>query len=192
MSWGRLASTWNKSPLMPGTRKTEAGVLRAGTTPGLPDFLACLLQHCLVRGVLPQHELLDDAEAPLALPLLSALGGGNRSGLADGSSTIWAKITARAAASGRRAHHRCSVLGCPCRIDFSRFDALLMASSGRATSISFFLVTTGIIWVSCPFQSTLQRSATVDQHCLCLAITQPDLGCPEGLAVGLADPLPVH
>ena len=26
----------------------------------------------------------------------------------------------RAAASGRRAHHRCSVLGCPCRIDFSR------------------------------------------------------------------------
>ena len=29
----------------------------------------------------------------------------------DGSSTICAKITARAAASGRRAHHRCSVLG---------------------------------------------------------------------------------
>ena len=27
----------------------------------------------------------------------------------DGSSTIWAKMTARAAASGRRAHHRCSV-----------------------------------------------------------------------------------
>ena len=57
---------------------------------------------------------------------------------ADGSSTICAKITARAAASGRRAHHRCSVLGCPWRIDFSRALALLMASSGRATSMSFF------------------------------------------------------
>ena len=29
------------------------------------------------------------------------------------------------------------VLGCPCRIDFSRADALLMAASGRATSMSF-------------------------------------------------------
>ena len=56
---------------------------------------------------------------------------------AEGSSTICAKITARAAASGRRAHHRCSVLGCPWRIDFSRADALLMASSGSATSMSF-------------------------------------------------------
>ena len=55
----------------------------------------------------------------------------------DGSSTICAKITARAAASGRRAHHRCSVDGCPCRIDFSRAAAALMASSGSATSISF-------------------------------------------------------
>src|SRR5207245_1389153 len=44
----------------------------------------------------------------------------------------------RAAASGRRAHQRCSVLGCPCRIDFSLAQALLIASSGRATSISFF------------------------------------------------------
>src|ERR1035437_9379829 len=58
-------------------------------------------------------------------------------GQLDGSSTICAKITARAAANGRRAHHRCNVLGCPCRIDFSRAEALLMASSGRATSISF-------------------------------------------------------
>ena len=58
----------------------------------------------------------------------------------DGSSTICAKITARAAASGRRAHHRCSVLGCPCRIDFSRAEALLIASSGSATSISFFRI----------------------------------------------------
>ena len=61
------------------------------------------------------------------------------SGCADGSSTICAKITARAAANGRLAHHKCSVDGCPCRIDFSRADALLIASSGRATSMSFFL-----------------------------------------------------
>ena len=58
----------------------------------------------------------------------------------DGSSTICEKITARAAASGRRAHHRCRVDGWPCRIDFSRADAVLIASSGSATSISFFLM----------------------------------------------------
>ena len=66
---------------------------------------------------------------------------GNRSGSADGSSTIWAKITARAAASGRRAHQRCSVLGWPCRMDFSRLDAALIASRGKATSMSFLRVT---------------------------------------------------
>ena len=41
----------------------------------------------------------------------------------SGSWTSWAKMTARAAASGRRAHQRCSVDGCPWRIDFSRADA---------------------------------------------------------------------
>ena len=57
----------------------------------------------------------------------------------DGSSTICAKITALAAANGPPApHHRCSVLGCPCRIDFSRDAALLMASKGSDTSINFF------------------------------------------------------
>ena len=65
---------------------------------------------------------------------------GNRSGCADGSSTICAKITARAAANGRRAHHKCNVDGCPCRIDFSRAEALLIASSGRRDFDEFFLV----------------------------------------------------
>jgi hypothetical protein len=36
-----------------------------------------------------------------------------------------------------RAHQRCSMDGCPCRIDFSRADASLMALRGNATSISF-------------------------------------------------------
>ena len=40
--------------------------------------------------------------------------------------------------SGRRAHQRCIVAGCPRRgTDFSCCDAALMLSSGRATSISF-------------------------------------------------------
>ena len=43
---------------------------------------------------------------------------------------------ARAAAKGRRAHHKCRVEGCPCRMDFSRVQAALIASSGRATSMS--------------------------------------------------------
>ena len=47
----------------------------------------------------------------------------NTSTYSHGSSTICEKITARAAASGRRAHHRCSVDGWPWRIDFSRAAA---------------------------------------------------------------------
>ena len=66
------------------------------------------------------------------------------SGTAEGSSTICAKITARAVAKGRRAHHRCSVDGCPCPMDFSRAAALLMASSGNATSMSYLRVFTGL------------------------------------------------
>ena len=54
-----------------------------------------------------------------------------------GSLTICAKIIALAAASGRRAHQRCKVLGCPCRIDFSRVQAMLMISNVTATSMSF-------------------------------------------------------
>ena len=62
---------------------------------------------------------------------------GKRSGQDEGSSTSCANSTARHAASGRRAHHRCSVEGCPCRIDFSRAEAALIASSGIETSMSF-------------------------------------------------------
>ena len=46
-------------------------------------------------------------------------------------------MTARAAANGRRAHHKCSVEGWPWRMDFSRALAALMASSGSATSINY-------------------------------------------------------
>ncbi len=59
---------------------------------------------------------------------------GKRSGQLDGSSTICAKITARAATSGRRAHLRCIVEGCRCLMDFSPAEALLIASSVNATS----------------------------------------------------------
>jgi hypothetical protein len=61
----------------------------------------------------------------------------------SGSFTICEKITALAAASGRRAHQRWSVLGCPWRIDFSRAQAALIASSGSATSMSFSGANTG-------------------------------------------------
>ena len=42
----------------------------------------------------------------------------NSLGWADGSSTNEAKMTARAVAKGRLAHHRCKVDGCPWRMDF--------------------------------------------------------------------------
>ncbi|OQA30670.1 MAG: hypothetical protein BWY57_02710 [Betaproteobacteria bacterium ADurb.Bin341] len=63
----------------------------------------------------------------------------NSATYSDGSSTSDANSTARQAASGRRAHHKCNVDGCPCRMDFSLAASLLMASSGSATSMSFFL-----------------------------------------------------
>ena len=62
---------------------------------------------------------------------------GNCSGWEEGSSTSDAQMTARAAARGRRAHHRCRVEGWPWRMDFSRADAALIFSRGNATSISF-------------------------------------------------------
>jgi len=36
--------------------------------------------------------------------------------------------------SGRRAYYRCSVLGYPCRIDFSRAACLLTSAIGKSTS----------------------------------------------------------
>jgi hypothetical protein len=107
---------------------------------GAQDLLVRGSQQPLVGGVLPDDEPLDELEETLAFGVLCGLVG-NSSGRADGSSTSWAKSTARAAASGRRAHHRCSVDGCPWRIDFSRADSRLIASSGRATSMSLRLVT---------------------------------------------------
>ena len=66
-----------------------------------------------------------------------SFGVGNSSGHDDGSSTIDAKMTARQDARGRRAHQRCNVDGCPCRMFFSRLDSLFMSVSGRSTSMSF-------------------------------------------------------
>ena len=45
--------------------------------------------------------------------------------------------SARAGAKARRARQRFMAEGCPCRIDFSRAEATLLGSSGRATSMSF-------------------------------------------------------
>ena len=59
------------------------GVLGAGAPPALPDLVARRLQHRLVGGVLPQHQILDDAEQPLALlsaSISSSVGSGPGSG----------------------------------------------------------------------------------------------------------------
>ncbi len=44
--------------------------------------------------------------------------------------------TAREEASGLRAHHRCSVEGYPCRIDFSRTACLETSAIGKSTLAS--------------------------------------------------------
>jgi hypothetical protein len=83
---------------------------------------------------LPRHQPLDQLVQPLALGFLRIL-----------APKPVAKPTgrpraARTAPPGRPpaagAPHRCKVEGCPCRIDFSRAEATLIASSGSATSIS--------------------------------------------------------
>src|SRR5258708_984580 len=45
-------------------------ILRTGSPPALPDFRACPVQHFFVGGVLPLHEVLNDAKEALALLLL--------------------------------------------------------------------------------------------------------------------------
>jgi hypothetical protein len=84
-------------------RPRMVGILGTGVAPALPDLVARLLQRGLVGRVLPQHQILDDPKQPLPLALLCLLGR-NRSGCAEGSSTICAMITARATAEGRRTH----------------------------------------------------------------------------------------
>src|SRR5579862_4014444 len=49
------------------------GVVSTSTPPALPDFRARPLQHGLVGGVLPLHEVFNDLEQPLTLLLLLLL-----------------------------------------------------------------------------------------------------------------------
>lgn len=60
-----------------------------------------------------------------------------------GLAKMAARSTAWQAASGRLAYQRCSVDGWQWRMDFSRAEAALMASSGRATSIGLLAVGLG-------------------------------------------------
>ena len=53
-----------------------------------------------------------------------------------GSGRSNASNTARDDARSRRAHHRCSVDGCPCRIDFSCAACLDTSAIGKSTSAS--------------------------------------------------------
>ena len=106
-------------------RAREIGVLRTGSLPAVPDLIARGLQHGFVGRVFPRYQLHDDTEQSHAL-----------------------------LPTGRRAHHKCSVLGCPWRIDFSRAHAALMASSGSATSMSFLLYVTRPPTATAPLMPT--------------------------------------
>src|SRR3990172_3269900 len=54
-------------------RSRMVSVLGARPPPGLPDLVSRLLEYRLVRGILPQDEVFDDAEEPLTLLLLCLL-----------------------------------------------------------------------------------------------------------------------
>ena len=109
---------------------------------GLQDLRVRLGEEPLVADVLPDDEPLDDAVQPLALRALELLGRELAPGRDGRVVDELREEHGAAAASGRRAHHRCSVDGWPCRIDFSRADSRLIASSGNATSISLRFCTT--------------------------------------------------
>ena len=90
-----------------------------------------------------------------------ACSAGNLSGC--GSPTNYANNTARQAANGRRAHHKCSVGGCPCLIDFSRTAVALTTPSGITTSINFLLPVWAISafhWAISAFQLPIQAPRT--------------------------------
>jgi hypothetical protein len=72
---------------------------------------------------------LDLSSNPRASPLNSA---GQCSSHGSGSSS--AISIARHAANGRRAHHRCNVEGCPCRMDFSLAECFDTTAMGKSTS----------------------------------------------------------
>src|SRR5262249_5193817 len=46
-------------------------VLRTGSSPALPDFVACPLKNLFVICILPLNEIFNDLEKPLALFILS-------------------------------------------------------------------------------------------------------------------------
>jgi len=48
-------------------RSWISSVVGTGSSPALPDLVACRLQHLFVGHVLPYHELFDDAKQSLAL-----------------------------------------------------------------------------------------------------------------------------
>ena len=54
----------------------------------------------------------------------------------QGSGHSRASKIARLDASGRRAHHKCSVLGCPWRMNFSRAACRDTSAIGKSTSAS--------------------------------------------------------
>ena len=126
-------------PTREGITPHGSGVARCKDTTQrtstLPNFLQQPIHQAHVHDHLCQIFLQDQ----LHVFIQWAASVRNCAGWLDGTSTMEAPITAGRAASSRRANHRCSVLGWPWRMDFSRADSLLMASRGRATWMSFLL-----------------------------------------------------
>ena len=137
-AWASSPSRWASSGMAPPPAK---GSNKAGGLPPV-DFMISALARSSTSGLLEFSHTTNCSRMrnSRSRSVVCSSSVGNCSGWLEGSSTRLAQITARAAASGRRAHHRWRVEGWPWRMDFSRADSLLMASKGRATSISFFTI----------------------------------------------------
>ena len=100
---------------------------------GAGDFVTRLIQDHFIIGRLPWDHLFDDSVQPFSLASLLLLG---RELLRPGSRVV-DELGKQDGTVGRLAHHKCRVDGWPCRMDFSRADALLISSGGRDTLVSF-------------------------------------------------------
>ena len=138
---------------LPTARDGSAAVALSGAYTGAADaaFDVEIVDTTVSTPIVSQPQFVGTGNGELSAIAFSGTAQGFTLELADaGAEEAYAavpfanaKITARAAASGRRAHHRCKVLGWPWRIDFSRAAAALIASNGKLVSMSFFGVLMG-------------------------------------------------
>jgi hypothetical protein len=119
-------------------------VIGAGGASDLPDFVAGLIEHVLVGGVLPPHQLLDDLEEAQAFDFLCF----QRRELVRVCRRVVHHLGEDHRAGSRQRSPRPPEMqrgGVAVADGFLRALATLITSRGRATSMSFLRVCTALL-----------------------------------------------